>query len=70
VLRGPDIVVAAEKTGLTYGHMNVFHRLVDGHPEYDRLDPLTRLGKDEWGVGARVRSIRRPRKPEDIRGRE
>jgi cell division protein ZipA len=33
VLRGPDIVVAAEKTGLTYGHMNVFHRLVEGHPE-------------------------------------
>ena len=33
LLRGPDIVVAAEKTGLTYGHMNVFHRLVDGHPE-------------------------------------
>jgi cell division protein ZipA len=32
-LRGPDIVVAAEKAGLTYGHMNVFHRLVDGHPE-------------------------------------
>jgi flavin reductase (DIM6/NTAB) family NADH-FMN oxidoreductase RutF len=40
--------------------------LVDGHPEYDRLDPLARLGKDEWGVGARVRSIRRPRRPEDI----
>ena len=33
VLRGPDIVVAAEKAGLTYGHMNVFHRLVEGHPE-------------------------------------
>lgn len=33
VLRGTDIVVAAEKAGLTYGHMNVFHRLVDGHPE-------------------------------------
>lgn len=32
-LRGADIVVAAEKAGLTYGHMNVFHRLVDGHPE-------------------------------------
>src|SRR5690606_3780480 len=32
-LRGPDIVVAAEKTGLAYGHMNVFHRLVEGHPE-------------------------------------
>lgn len=33
VLRGPDIMVAAEKAGLTYGHMNVFHRLVQGHPE-------------------------------------
>ena len=33
VLRGPDIVVAAEKAGLTYGHMNVFHRLVEGRPE-------------------------------------
>ena len=33
VLRGPDIVVAAEKAGLTYGHMNVFHRLVESHPE-------------------------------------
>jgi len=33
VLRGEDIVVAAEKTGLTFGHMNVFHRLVENHPE-------------------------------------
>ncbi|KGQ20348.1 Cell division protein ZipA [Lysobacter dokdonensis DS-58] len=32
-LRGPDIVVAAEKAGLTYGHMQIFHRLVEGHPE-------------------------------------
>jgi cell division protein ZipA len=32
-LHGPDIVVAAEKTGLVYGHMGVFHRLVDNHPE-------------------------------------
>ncbi|KAF1710534.1 cell division protein ZipA [Pseudoxanthomonas kalamensis DSM 18571] len=32
-LRGEDIVVAAEKTGLVLGHMNVFHRLVENHPE-------------------------------------
>jgi cell division protein ZipA len=32
-LHGPNIVVAAEKAGLAYGHMNVFHRLVEGHPE-------------------------------------
>jgi flavin reductase (DIM6/NTAB) family NADH-FMN oxidoreductase RutF len=40
--------------------------LVEGHPEYDLLDPLARLGKDEWGVHAEVVSIRRPRTPEDI----
>ncbi|HJW46800.1 MAG TPA: cell division protein ZipA [Lysobacter sp.] len=33
MLHGPDVVVAAEKTGLAYGHMGVFHRLVDNHPE-------------------------------------
>ncbi len=40
--------------------------LVDGHPEYDLLDPLARLGKNEWGVHAKVTSIRRPRTPDDI----
>ena len=33
VLRGEDIVVAAEKTGMVFGHMSVFHRLLEGHPE-------------------------------------
>jgi cell division protein ZipA len=33
VLRGPDIVVAAEKAGLSYGHMQIFHRLIENHPE-------------------------------------
>lgn len=32
-LHGADIVVAAERAGLVYGHMGVFHRLVEGHPE-------------------------------------
>ena len=32
-LHGPDIVVAAEKAGLAYGHMGVFHRLIDNHPQ-------------------------------------
>lgn len=30
---GSDIVVAAEKAGLRFGAMHIFHRLVDGHPE-------------------------------------
>jgi flavin reductase (DIM6/NTAB) family NADH-FMN oxidoreductase RutF len=33
--------------------------LVDGHPEIDRLRPLSRLGRDEWGADAAVRSISR-----------
>lgn len=33
VLRGPDIVVAAEKAGLSYGYMNIFHRLADGRAD-------------------------------------
>jgi flavin reductase (DIM6/NTAB) family NADH-FMN oxidoreductase RutF len=42
--------------------------LRDGHPEYDLLDPLSRLGKEEWGVHAQVVSRTRPRRPEDIAG--
>ena len=41
--------------------------LVDGYPEYALLDPLSRLGKDEWGLHAEVRSVPRPQRPEDIR---
>jgi len=40
--------------------------LVDGHPEFTRLDPLARLGKAEWALHSEVVSIRRPRTPEDI----
>ena len=42
--------------------------LVDGHPAYQRLDPLARLGKEEWALHAEVVSVRRPQRPEDIRG--
>jgi cell division protein ZipA len=33
LLHGPDLVVAAEKAGLIYGHMSIFHRMLDKHPE-------------------------------------
>jgi cell division protein ZipA len=33
LIRGSDLVVAAEKAGLTFGAMSIFHRMVDGHPE-------------------------------------
>ncbi len=34
--------------------------LVDSHPEFTLLEPLTRLGRDEWALHPEVRSVRRP----------
>jgi flavin reductase (DIM6/NTAB) family NADH-FMN oxidoreductase RutF len=42
------------------------HVLVDGHPEFTLLDPLARLGKDEWALHSEVVAIPRPMRPEDI----
>lgn len=41
--------------------------IVEGHPDYALLDPLARLGKDEWALHAEVISVKRPARPEDIR---
>jgi flavin reductase (DIM6/NTAB) family NADH-FMN oxidoreductase RutF len=40
--------------------------LVDGHPDFARLEPLARLGKDEWALHPEVISVTRPQRPEDI----
>ena len=32
-LHGPELVVAAEKAGLVYGDLGIFHRMVDSKPE-------------------------------------
>ncbi len=44
-LHGPDIIVAAEKAGLVYGHMGVFHRLVEGHPEQGPIFSVANIMK-------------------------
>ncbi|MDQ3038961.1 MAG: cell division protein ZipA [Pseudomonadota bacterium] len=53
-LRGQDIVVAAEKAGLTFGYMDVFHRLVDGHPEQGPVFSVANIIKpgsfDMYGI--------------------
>lgn len=45
VLRGPDIVVAAEKAGLSYGYMSIFHRLVDGRPDSSPIFSVANIKK-------------------------
>ena len=44
-LSGPDLVVTAEKAGLIYGHMNIFHRMVEKHPEQGPIFSVANLVK-------------------------
>ncbi len=60
VLRGPDIVVAAEKAGLTYGHMNVFHRLVESHPERGPIFSVANIRKPGSFEMATIQSLETP----------
>jgi hypothetical protein len=40
------------------------HVMEDGHPRIERLQPLSRLGRDEWGQRPEVREITRIPFPE------
>lgn len=60
VLRGEDIVVAAEKTGLVFGHMNVFHRLVEGHPERGPIFSMASIMKPGSFDMAGIREMQTP----------
>ncbi|HYP71725.1 MAG TPA: cell division protein ZipA [Variovorax sp.] len=60
MLRGEDIVVAAEKTGLTFGHMNVFHRLVEGHPERGPIFSMASILKPGSFDMANIRAMETP----------
>jgi len=59
-LHGPDIVVAAEKAGLAYGHMNVFHRLVEGHPERGPVFSVANIMKPGSFDMATIQSLETP----------
>ena len=60
VLRGEDIVVAAEKTGLTFGHMNVFHRLVENHPERGPIFSMANILQPGSFDMANIRDLETP----------
>ncbi len=45
ILQGPDIVVAAEKAGLSFGYMNIFHRLVEGRPDIGPVFSVANIKK-------------------------
>jgi len=60
VLRGEDIVVAAEKTGLVFGYMNVFHRLVEGHPERGPIFSMASIMKPGSFEMSTIREMETP----------
>lgn len=60
MLEGSDIVVAAEKAGLVFGHMNIFHRMVDGHPEQGPIFSVASMVKPGNFDMARVHGLRTP----------
>jgi cell division protein ZipA len=60
VLRGEDVVVAAEKTGLTFGHMNVFHRLIEGHPERGPIFSMANIMQPGSFDMANIRELQTP----------
>ncbi|ADV27579.1 cell division protein ZipA [Pseudoxanthomonas suwonensis 11-1] len=60
VLRGEDIVVAAEKTGMVFGHMNVFHRLLEGHPDRGPVFSMASIIKPGSFDMATIRELETP----------
>jgi len=59
-LRGSDLVVAAEKAGLLFGDMNIFHRLVDGKPEAGPIFSVANMVKPGSFDLRRVHEIETP----------
>lgn len=59
-LLGPDIIVAAEKAGLSYGYMNIFHRLVDGRPQGGPVFSVANIKKPGSFEMAEIQSMETP----------
>ncbi|MGF6709583.1 cell division protein ZipA [Luteibacter sp. W1I16] len=57
---GSDLVVAAEKAGLEFGDMGIYHRLVDGHPEHGPIFSVANLVKPGNFDMARIATLQTP----------
>lgn len=57
---GGDIVVAAEKAGLRFGAMHIFHRLVDGRPDAGPIFSMANMVKPGHFDMARIAELATP----------
>lgn len=56
-------VVLGDVTAITVAD----EALVEGHPAFERLRPVSRLGRDEWGRPPEVFRLTRPTDPDAVR---
>ena len=60
VFRGSDIVVAAEKAGLRFGAMHIFHRLVEGRPVAGPVFSMANMVKPGYFDMGRIADLATP----------
>lgn len=60
VFNGADLIVAAEKTGLEFGDMGIYHRLVDGKRELGPIFSVANMVKPGNFDLSRVDALRTP----------
>ncbi|AIF47963.1 cell division protein ZipA [Dyella japonica] len=60
VFHGADLIVAAEKTGLEFGDMGIYHRLVDGKRELGPIFSIANMVKPGNFDLSRVDALRTP----------
>ncbi|MEO8673695.1 MAG: cell division protein ZipA [Tahibacter sp.] len=60
VMHGADLVVAAEKCGLEFGDMGIFHRMVDGKPELGPIFSAANMVKPGHFDMSRVDQLNTP----------
>lgn len=57
---GPDLVVAAEKAGLDFGDLGIFHRLISGKPEAGPVFSMANMVKPGSFDMTQIESLRTP----------
>lgn len=60
VFNGADLIVAAEKAGLEYGHLGIYHRLVDGKREQGPIFSVANMLKPGNFDLTRLDALRTP----------
>jgi cell division protein ZipA len=59
-IAGPELVVAAERSGLTFGDMDIFHRMVDGYAERGPIFSVANMMRPGSFDMATIQELRTP----------